>query len=233
MNVLVTGAGSGIGAAIAAAFIERGDAVVGIDLSFGDNSPKGMAQLLQLDISDSEAFAQALAHIDDSMPIDCLVNCAGIAVVGPFIEQELPSWRKLVDINYLAPVVACQVMAPRMRKRGGGSIIQIASDSARAGAAGEAVYAGSKAALVAFSKSLAQELGRDNVRVNCVSPGVVRTPMSAPNADLLDKFARRVPLGRLAEPGDITGTVLFLASDAASYITGQVYSVNGGLTMVD
>ncbi len=233
MNILITGAGSGIGAAIARAFIAQGDSVIGIDLAFGDDSPAGMAQLLTLDISDSDAFAAALEEIDNGRPVDCLVNCAGVAIVGAFVEQDLPAWRKLVDINYLAPVVACKVLAPRMSKRDGGSIIQITSDSARAGAAGEAVYAGSKAALVAFSKSLAQELGQSNVRVNCVSPGVVRTPMSAPNAELLEKFARRVPLRRLAEPEDITGTVLFLASDAASYITGQVYSVNGGLTMVD
>jgi 2-hydroxycyclohexanecarboxyl-CoA dehydrogenase len=112
-------------------------------------------------------------------------------------------------------------------------LVQITSDSGRSGAGNEAVYAGSKSALVAFSKSLAQEMGRHNIRVNCVSPGVVLTPMSAPNVDLLEKFARRVPLKRLGQPDDIAAAVRYLASEEASYVTGQVLSVGGGLTMVD
>lgn len=118
-----------------------------------------------------------------------------------------------------------------MIEHGYGRIISVTSDSARSGAAGEAVYAGTKNALVAFSKSLAQEVGRHNITVNCVSPGVIETPLSAPNAALLEKFKRRVPLKRLGKPADVAGAVAFLASGDSAYITGEVLSVGGGISM--
>lgn len=232
-TALVTGAGGGIGSAIAESLAQAGWRVIGIDRQFAQNSSDYLAQSLVVDLSDQQLFRGALEELLEHTAIDCLVNCAGISEVTRFVEQDSAMWQKMLDVNYLAPLTSCQTLLPGMIERERGSIIQITSDSSRAGAAGEAVYAGSKAALVAFSKSLAQEVGRFGVRVNCVSPGVVLTPMSAPNKDLLEKFARRVPLQRLGVPEDITGAVKFLASDEASYITGQVLSVGGGLTMVD
>jgi 2-hydroxycyclohexanecarboxyl-CoA dehydrogenase len=230
---LVTGAGGGIGGAIADALHRAGWQVIGVDRQFSDPVADYLAQAIVVDLSDQAQLRRTLEQLLQQTAIECLVNCAGISEVTPFAEQEPAMWQQLLDVNYLAPLTACQTLLPAMIARQRGSIIQITSDSSRTGAAGEAAYAGSKAALVAFSKSLAQEVGRHNVRVNCVSPGVILTPMSAPNKDLLEKFAKRVPLKRLGDPQDIAGAVKFLASDEASYITGQIVSVGGGLTMVD
>jgi 2-hydroxycyclohexanecarboxyl-CoA dehydrogenase len=232
-TALVTGAGGGIGSAIAEALFQAGWQVIGVDRQFSNPDIDYLAQLIVVDLSDQAIFRCALERLLEHTTIDCLVNCAGISEVKYFVDQDPAMWQQLLDVNYLAPLTACQTLLPGMIARERGSIIQITSDSSRTGAAGEAVYAGSKAALVAFSKSLAQEVGGFNVRVNCVSPGVVLTPMSAPNKDLLEKFSKRVPLKRLGAPEDIAGAVKFLASDEASYITGQVLSVGGGLTMVD
>jgi 2-hydroxycyclohexanecarboxyl-CoA dehydrogenase len=230
---LVTGAGSGIGRSISIALNNSGWRVLGVDRVFSEEKADHLYEQLIIDLADQTGLRTALQSLVADHAIDCLVNCAGITHVGPFLEHPQQNWQQLLEVNYLAPLAACQVLLPPMIERQRGSIIQITSDSGRTGAAGEAVYAGSKSALVAFSKSLAQEVGRYNIRVNCVSPGVVRTPMSAPNQDLLEKFAKRVPLKRLGEPQDIAAAVNFLASDEAAYITGQVLSVGGGLTMVD
>ncbi|MCB1704067.1 MAG: SDR family oxidoreductase [Halioglobus sp.] len=232
-TALVTGAGGAIGGAIAAELHRAEWQVIGIDRQFPGASQDCLAQAVTADLSDQAAFRDTLQQLLQHTDIDCLVNCAGISTVERFVDQDSAVWQRLLDVNFLAPLTACQVLVPPMIARERGSVIQITSDSSRTGAAGEAVYAGSKAALVAFSKSLAQEVGRFQVRVNCVSPGVVLTPMSAPNKDLLEKFSKRVPLRRLGAPDDIAGAVRFLASDEASYITGQVLSVGGGLTMVD
>lgn len=231
-TALVTGAGGAIGGAIADTLYRAGWQVIGVDRQFGNTDIDYLAQSVVVDLSDQTLFRRALEQLLEHTTIDCLVNCAGISEVKPFVDQDPAMWQQLLDVNYLAPLTACQTLLPGMKTRERGSIIQITSDSSRTGAAGEAVYAGSKAALVGFSKSLAQEVGRFKVRVNCVSPGVILTPMSAPNKDLLEKFSKRVPLKRLGEPEDIAGAVKFLASDEASYITGQILSVGGGLTMV-
>jgi 2-hydroxycyclohexanecarboxyl-CoA dehydrogenase len=231
-NVLVTGAGGGIGSAIADAFQKAGWQVLGIDLTFAKKQ-SSLNQQFECDISQKDPFSALLKRICNDYQIDALVNCAGITRLSAFLDLPTASWQPLIDVNFVAPMLACSEVLPGMIKRGGGAIISITSDSSRTGAAGESVYAGSKAAVVAFSKSLAQEVGKHNITVNCISPGVVETPMSAPNQELLKKFAKRVPLKRLGQPEDIAGAVVFLASEQANYITGQVLSVGGGLTMVD
>ncbi|CAA0080977.1 3-oxoacyl-[acyl-carrier-protein] reductase FabG [Halioglobus japonicus] len=230
---LVTGAGGAIGGAIAESLHRAGWEVIGVDRQFSNPAAGYLAQSVVVDLSDQMQLRHTLQQLLQTTAIECLVNCAGISEVKPFAEQDPAMWQQLLDVNYLAPLTTCQTLLPAMIARQRGTIIQITSDSSRTGAAGEAAYAGSKAALVAFSKSLAQEVGRFQVRVNCVSPGVIVTPMSAPNKDLLEKFAKRVPMKRLGDPEDIAGAVKFLASDEAKYITGQIVSVGGGLTMVD
>lgn len=229
---VVTGAAGAIGSAICADLLADGWQLVGIDQQ-APTAPERFRQFIQLDISDHAALADTLIRIAEEEDVGALINCAGITRVEPFLQQDPAVWHDLLQVNCLAPLTACQAVLPGMLRRGKGVIVQITSDSARSGAAGEAVYSASKSALVAFSKSLAQEVGRSGVRVNCVSPGAIETPMSAPNVELLAKFAKRVPLKRIGQPVDVAGAVAFLCSDKASYITGQVLSVGGGVTMVD
>jgi 2-hydroxycyclohexanecarboxyl-CoA dehydrogenase len=231
-TAIVTGAGGAIGRAIAETLHAGGWSVVGIDLRFSGEHPH-LAERVELDIADSAGFRAALARIATAFKVTGLVNCAGFSKVGRFLEDDEVHWRKLVDINYIAPLVACQALLPSMIENGGGAIVNITSDSGRAGAAGEAVYSGTKGGLAAFSKSLAQEVGRFKITVNCVSPGVIATPMSAPNQEIVAKLVRKVPMKRVGLPEDVAKSVAFLLSPAADYITGQILSVGGGLTMVD
>ncbi len=229
-TAIVTGAGSGIGRATAEALAADGWQVVGIDLRFSGEHAH-LAEKVEQDIADGAGFRTALARVAETRKITGLVNCAGISRVGRFADSTEADWRKLVDVNFIAPLTACQALVPAIAANGGGAIVNITSDSARVGAAGEAVYAGTKGGLAAFSKSLAQEVGRFGITVNCVSPGLVATPMSAPNQELIEKLVKKVPAGRVGQPADIAGAVAFLLSPAASYITGQTLSVGGGLTM--
>lgn len=228
---VVTGAAGAIGSAICADLLADGWQLVGVDQRQAA-APEQFRRFIELDIADQSALTEAMSELVVAEEVDALVNCAGITRVEPFLEQDPAIWSDLLQVNCLASLVTCQAVLPGMQRRSRGTIVQITSDSARTGAAGEAVYAASKSALVAFSKSLAQEVGRFGVRVNCVSPGPIETPMSAPNTELLEKFARRVPLKRIGQPVDVAGAVAFLCSDQASYITGQVLSVSGGVTMV-
>lgn len=230
---LVTGAAGGIGKACARALHADGWKVIAADRHFPDGHDDSYSLAITLDLSDNTALRTQIDSLVTDYELDCVVNCAGITDVSPFLKQDPKKWQALLNINYLAPLTICQAVLPAMIARNSGTIIQITSDAARTGAGREAVYAGSKNALVAFSKSIAQEVGAHGVRVNCVSPGVILTPMSAPNKDLLEKFAKRVPMKRLGQADDVAGAVRFLADAESCYITGQVISVGGGLTMVD
>ena len=229
---IVTGAGGAIGRAIAERLAADGWQVIGIDLRFSGEHPH-LTDAVACDIGDSAGFRAALAKIAAAWAVKGLVNCAGISKVVRFMEDDEAWWRKMVDINFIAPLVACQALIPAMIDNGGGAIVNITSDSGRAGAAGEAVYSGTKGGLAAFSKSLAQEIGRHGITVNCVSPGVIETPMSAPNPEVVAKLVRKVPLKRVGLPADVARAVSFLLGPDAAYVTGQIVSVSGGLTMVD
>jgi 2-hydroxycyclohexanecarboxyl-CoA dehydrogenase len=228
--VIVTGAAGGIGRATAEALSAAGWLVIGFDIKFSRDHDY-LAERVEQDICDSIGFRNGLARVADANEIVGLVNCAGIAKVGRFQDSSEADWRTLVNINFLAPLTACQALVPVIAANGGGAIVNITSDSGRVGAAGEAVYSGTKGGLAAFSKSLAQEVGRLGITVNCVSPGIIATPMSAPNQEIIDKLVKKVPMKRVGLPVDVAAAVVFLMSPAASYITGQTLSVGGGLTM--
>lgn len=228
---VLTGAGGAIGGAIARSLCGAGWRVLGIDLAYrdADATPDPLAERIVCDLTDEAQLRDRLGALVEAEPILGLVNCAGFYPVEAFADSDSTSWRRQVDVNFLAPVIASHALLPGMIDAGWGRIVNITSDSSRTGAARLAVYAGTKGGLLSFSKSLAQEVGRTGVTVNCVSPGTIEVPTT--DRDMAAKLARKIPLGRLGAPEDVAAAVAFLMSDAAEYITGEVLSVGGGLTM--
>ena len=167
--------------------------------------------------------------------VDVLVNNAGIDVIEPFLDSEEATWERIVAVNFLGTVRCCHVVVSGMVERQRGRIVNIASDAGRVGSSGEAVYSGTKGGVISFSKALAHETASAGVGVNVVCPGPTDTPLldqvAAASQKLYDGLARAVPMKRIAQPVDIAPAVVFLASDGATYITGQTVSVSGGLTM--
>lgn len=242
--VVVTGAAQGIGAALAARFIAEGSKVALFDLKL-EAARETAARLgasalaVEVDITSYEQVQAALQQVNDSFgEVDVLVNNAGWDVFMPFLETEPAHWQKLIAINLTGVLNMTHLILPQMVARGSGCVVSIASDAARVGSSGEAVYAACKGGTVSFMKTLAREHARHNLRFNVVCPGPTRTKLldglldSASNPEKLEEaFRRAVPMRRLGEPEDLAGAVCFLASDDAAYITGQVLSVSGGLTM--
>jgi len=199
----------------------------------------GEAVAVPVDLTDYDATQAAVGMIEETVgPIDVLVNNAGWDVFTPFLKSGPEFWSKLIDINLRSVLNITHPVLARMSQRSAGRIVSIASDAARVGSSGESVYAACKAGVIAFSKTLAREQARKGITFNCVCPGATETGMlesfmdAAGNKEKLrDAFTRAVPMGRLGQPGDLPGAILFFASDDAAFITGQVISVSGGLTM--
>ena len=224
-TAIVTGGAAGIGAAIVERFREAGTQVVIFDL----NGEK------KVDITDYEAVKQAVA---DAGPVDILVNNAGWDMFNPFLKSDPQFWQKIIAINLVGAMNLLHCVLPGMVERGGGKVVNIASDAGRVGSSGEAPYSACKGGVIALTKTLARELAGKNIRLNVVCPGLTETGMlegfmaGAGNPDKLrEAYRRAIPIGRLGKPADIPGAVLFFASDDADFITGQTLSVSGGLTM--
>jgi len=245
---IVTGGARGIGRAIVERLAEAGADVVIGDFRLDEaeataaevaRSSGRQIRAVQADVTHLQQV-QALrdAALKAFGKIDILINNAGWDKLMPFLKTTPELWDKVIAVNYKGVIHTCYAVLPHMAERKQGSIVNISSDSARVGSLGEAIYSGSKAAVVAFSKTLAREHARDNIRVNVICPGLADTPLLSEiqqdsfGQKVLGSIVNYVPLKRLAQPNDIAPLVVFLASDAASYITGQVTSVNGGLTMV-
>ena len=237
---VVTGGAQGIGAAIARKLAERGLAVAILDINddagkqtAADITTEGHeAQYFRCDLTSLAAVREAQAEISSTLgSVRVLVNNAGWTPHVKFLDQDPADWARIIDINYTAVLNTCLVFGAEMGE--GSGIVNLASDAARVGVSDEAVYAGAKAGVVGFSKSLATEIARKGVRVNVVSPGSTRTPLleSLFTPEALAKRVRIIPLGRFGEPEDVAATVVFLALDA-SHVTGQIISVNGGATRV-
>lgn len=236
---VVTGAGSGIGRAIALAFAAQGVKVIAADLDLGSarNTAESYPELItamRVDIAD-RAQVDALrseAHERVGIP-NILINAAGWDRTDQFLNASTEFAEKVVAINYLGPVHMCSAFLPGMVESGkGGRVVNIASDAGRVGSSGESIYAGAKGGVIALTKSLAREMARYQINVNCVCPGPTDTPLFQAQPDKLkEALIKAIPFRRLAQPQEVAAPVLFFASDSASFITGQVLSVSGGLTM--
>ncbi|MEJ8814540.1 2-hydroxycyclohexanecarboxyl-CoA dehydrogenase [Variovorax ureilyticus] len=246
-TVIVTGGGGGIGGATCRRFGDEGASVAVFDLNL-DAAEKvaaqirdegGRAQAFRCDITDRASVDAAVAETEKSLgPIDVLVNNAGWDVFKPFTKTEPAQWDKLIAINLTGALHMHHAVLPGMASRKKGRIVNIASDAARVGSSGEAVYAACKGGLVAFSKTIAREHARHGITVNVVCPGPTDTALFADYKEgagnpekLMEAFTRSIPLGRIGQPDDLPGAILFFASDDAAFVTGQVLSVSGGLTM--
>lgn len=242
---IVTGSGSGIGRAIALAMAREGARVAVVDLN--EVGAQETAKEIQKEGGQAHAYkgditkkTQIEAMVADVIKrwgtVHILVNNAGWDKVEPFVQSTEETWDKVLAINLKGPIICTRAVLDEMIKNGYGKIVSIASDAGRVGSTGEAVYSAAKGGIIAFTKTIAREVARHRINVNCVCPGPTDTPLfatvTAENPKLAESLKRVIPFGRLGQPEDIPPAVIFLASADAGFITGQTLSVSGGLTMV-
>jgi 2-hydroxycyclohexanecarboxyl-CoA dehydrogenase len=247
-TALVTGAGGGFGTAIARRLAEEGATVAVNDID--EQRAEATVEAVETvggeafpavgDVTDLEEMRAVVAAVADRAGLDVLVNNAGWDRIEWFLEQDPSVWDRIVDVNFRGQVHCARAVGEVLAERGeGGRIVAIASDAGRVGSSGEAVYAGTKGGVIAFHKTLARELARDGITANVVCPGPADTPLTREMREeselaekILGSMERQIPLGRMTDPEDVAGAVAYLASDDAAFVTGQVLSVSGGLTMV-
>ena len=242
----VTGGASGIGRAIAHALAAEGARVTIADL----NGAGARSVAAEIEKAGGQAFAQPL-DITDVTAVDAavdaaaarsgglqiLVNCAGWDKPMPFVDTTPEFWDRILAINLKGPMACTRAALRHMIEQQAGKIISIASDAGRVGSSGEAVYSAAKGGVIALTKTIAREVARHRINVNCICPGPSDTPLFqtefvATSPKLAESLKRVIPWGRLGVPDDVAPAVVFLASDDAGFITGQTLSVSGGLTMV-
>lgn len=241
---LVTGGARGIGRAICVALADAGAKVAAADLSIegaaeSASAIKGMP--VQMDVTDFDGITAAVSQVELELGgIDILVNNAGVFNMASIDKITPDDYRRQYDVNVGGTIFACQAVVPAMRKRGGGAIINVSSQAGRRGEPNVTLYCSTKAAVISITQSLALELADDDIRVNAIAPGVVDTPMwdvvdaqfaeyeNKPVGQKKREVGESVPLGRMGDPRDIADPCVFLASDAARYITAQTLNVDGG-----
>lgn len=241
---VVTGGARGIGHAICKAFAEAGAKVAVADVLYDDakstaDEVGGMA--VAMDVTDLSSISEGVSAVEAAWGgIDILVNNAGIFNMASLDKITPEDYRRQYDINVGGTIFACQAVVPSIKKRGGGAIINFASQAGRRGEPNIAVYCSTKAAVISVTQSLALELASDNIRVNAIAPGVIDTPMwkhvdaqfaeyeNKPLGQKKREVGEAVPLGRMGDPKDVADPCVFLASDDARYITAQTLNVDGG-----
>ncbi|MBL8380657.1 MAG: glucose 1-dehydrogenase [Burkholderiales bacterium] len=245
--VIVTGGAGGIGGAVCQRFAAEGARVAVYDLK-GEaadalagrlNAAGGRAAGYAVDIADAAAVEAAVVRTEAELgPIDVLVNNAGWDVGAPFLDLDPALWQRIIAVNLVGPLNMHRAVLKRMSARGSGRVVNIASDAGRVGSSGEAVYSACKGGVIAFSKTLAREMARKRININVVCPGPTDTNLfrefagdSEAGVKLVAALTKAIPFGRVGQPDDVVGAICFLASDDAAFITGQVLSVSGGLTM--
>lgn len=252
-SVVVSGGASNIGRALSLAFADEGACVTIADIDETQavrvcaERPAGRIRALRTDVTDEASVRETVAAtLQERGAIDVLVNCAGWTVDRLFCDKPREEWEREIAIDFWGFINFTRAVLDHMVQRERGRIVSIGSDAGRIGEWREAVYSGAKAGVIAMSKAIAREVGRHNITLNVVSPGFTpgRPETSGEasvwsgdqgkqfSAETLDKIARSYPLCRLGTPEDLVGPVLLLASDRASYVTGQTLSVSGGYTMI-
>jgi NAD(P)-dependent dehydrogenase (short-subunit alcohol dehydrogenase family) len=236
---LVTGGGSGIGRSTIRLLAAQGARVVAADIDYANaqTSVEGlgddMARAAQVDVTSPEAVAALVATtLDGFGQLDVAVNAAGVSgVYANLPEQSVEEWQRVIDVNLTSVFLCLRAEIPAMLSTGGGAIVNIASAAGSMGVPGLAPYAVSKHGVIGLTKTAALENARSGLRVNAVLPGLVRTPMLqrfAGGDDGIDNMAKNMPLGRAAEPDEVAQAIVWLCSDAASYVTGHSFAVDGG-----
>ena len=241
-SMVVTGAAAGIGKAIAVMAAAQGAHVVIADMNEEGGEAAvseikaagGTAEFHKVNLTERasiEAFgASVLASVGT---VDILINSAGWDLMEKFLDSKPETWDRVIAINYTGPVHLCHLFTPGMVAKGKGKIVNIARDAGRIGSPSEAVYSGAKGGIIAFTKTLAREVARHSVNVNCIAPGPTRTALYyAQTETVRENLAKINPMRRVGEPEEVAMAVLFFASGESDYITGQTLSVNGGLAMV-
>ena len=244
---LVTGGSRGIGRAICLRLATEGAKVAVVDIleqeaaqTAEEIKAKGAQALaLKTDVTQLDQVRACVQKIKDTWgAVDILVNNAGWDKVEPFVDSQPETWDKVIAINLKGPINFCHAVIPQMIERGAGKIITISSDAGRVGSTGEAVYSACKAGVIGFSKTLARELARSKINVNVVCPGPTDTALlkqvtaGERGARIIEAMTKAVPFRRLGQPEEIANAVAFFASPDADFVTGQVLSVSGGLTLV-
>jgi 2-hydroxycyclohexanecarboxyl-CoA dehydrogenase len=240
-TAVVTGAASGIGRATAERLAEAGAHVIlgDVNQEAGEAAAAAIrargqgADFIRLDVTDLSSIEtfrrEALARRPQ---VDIVANVAGWGKTEPFVKNTPEFWKKLVDLNLMGPIHVSRAFIEPMIERQSGKIVSVASDAGRVGSLGETVYSGAKGGVIAFTKGLARELARYNITVNCVCPGPTDTPLMAAVPDKIkEAFERVTPMRRLARPQEVADAIVFFASSRSDFVTGQVLSVSGGLTM--
>ena len=240
---VVTGGASGIGRATARALAAAGARVVvaDIDEAGGANARDGLreagaeAEFVPVDVTDGASIDALAEAVGTSFGApDVLVNAAGWDEASPFVDNTAAFMERIVELNLMGTVKVTKAFLPGMIDRGRGRIVNVASDAGRVGSTGETIYASAKGGVIAFTKSLAREMARHAINVNCVSPGPTDTPLFASMPQRTrEALIRAIPFRRLAKPEEIADAILFFASPRSDFVTGQVLSVSGGLTMAD
>jgi 2-hydroxycyclohexanecarboxyl-CoA dehydrogenase len=242
-TVIVTGGASGIGKAAAFLLARQGARILIGDIDEaggGAAAAEGAAErlaveYLRLDLADKPAIDDFVAAVHQRVErIDGLVNSAGWDQIQPFLENPPEMWDRVIAVNLMGAIRLTRGVLPPMVAAAAGKIVNISSDAGRVGSMGETVYAAAKGGLIAFTKSLARELARYRINVNCVCPGPTDTPLFQRQPERMkEALIRAIPFRRIAQPVEIAQAVWFFLSDRSDYITGQVLSVSGGLTMAD
>ncbi len=237
---LVTGGASGIGKATVMEFARRGATVIcadidgkkGAEVAKEAREAKFEAEYVSINLADQASIRSCAAAVLARHPrIDILVNAAGWNDIQPFVENSPEYMERVIAINLGGTLHLTQALLPAMMAAGKGKIVNVSSDAGRVGSSGETTYAAAKGGVIAFTKSLAREVARNSINVNCVCPGPTDTPMLQSRPEKLkEAFLKAIPFRRFAKPQDIADAIVFFASSRSDYITGQVMSVSGGLT---